>query len=640
MIVLGYRFSTRQLIIITIFVTIMIGAPSLLYPFGRDQGIHAYVGAAVLDGELPYRDVFVQKGPFGFFIHTFVTALLGRTTWGIRLFDLIWQSVGYVLLFHIARKRLTAPASLLVVLFTAVGYHAAGFWHTAHHEGFLTPLLLFAIWSYERGMAKSNQHWVWPVLSGTAVAATFWFKQTAAVYTIAFLIWVIIDSIKGKNYRILWWYVVGIGLLHLSMGILLVGNKMLLPMLEIYDYSFFIYPSLTPSMSALRTARLFFRWWNEYALITYPACLGLILILFDQKHRRKWLGLQIIMICQHCWGLSGQGKFWYYHWMSTLPFLALFTGLFYEKLTVRYPRPMIKIAIFIICLLLGRPLFNLSSQNWQFAFDKVTEREMELSYWQMLSTDIPSTIRDLTAEDDKIFVWGHYSILYYFSDRQNPTNFPMDIPLIVEGRFQERWQAEAISEIKKKPPQLILIATIDTNPLEIETSIEQLKYFKAFDEFLEEQYLFDFHMAEFQVFSQKTILNSTMATEFGTGIFLKDVLLRHARIEPDGEIIVSLHWVANQPLDKNYTVFVQVIDFSKPEVIAQNDSQPAWGRSPTSQWIPGESILDTHIITLPAALRAGSYELIVGLYDAETGERLINHSQAIDYYSALPLVVE
>jgi hypothetical protein len=90
----GHRLSAWQLVAIALSISFIIGAPSLLYPFGRDQGIHAYVGAAILDGNLPYRDVFVQKGPFGFLIHALITGLTGPTLWGIRLFDLVWQSLG------------------------------------------------------------------------------------------------------------------------------------------------------------------------------------------------------------------------------------------------------------------------------------------------------------------------------------------------------------------------------------------------------------------------------------------------------------------------------------------------------------------------------------------------------------------
>ena len=58
------------------------------------------------------------------------------------------------------------------------------------------------------------------------------------------------------------------------------------------------------------------------------------------------------------------------------------------------------------------------------------------------------------------------------------------------------------------------------------------------------------------------------------------------------------------------------------QLVAQHDSQPAVGLRPTVDWQPDERIQDQHIIALPADLPAGRYRLIVGLYDAQTGQRV------------------
>ncbi len=42
----------------------------------------------------------------------------------------------------------------------------------------------------------------------------------------------------------------------------------------------------------------------------------------------------------------------------------------------------------------------------------------------------------------------------------------------------------------------------------------------------------------------------------------------------------------------------------------------------TSAWQVGEILNDTHRLTLPADLKPGTYRIIVGLYDPQTGQRL------------------
>lgn len=634
----GHRLSAWQLFGITLVLTFIIASPSLLYPLGRDQGIHAYVGAEILNGNFPYRDVFVQKGPFGFLIYTVITGLTGPTTWGIRLFDLIWQTVGYGFLFAIARRRLSLIVSLLVVLLTAFAYHAAGFWHVAHHEGHLTPVLLFAVWGLDRVLAKDRNAGILIILSGAAVAATFWFKQTAGVYAVAMLIWVGIDAIRRRDFRLTWPFAFGIGLVFILMIAVLFFVGMLLPMLEVYDFSFFSYPALAPDKSFLRTWRRFFRWWNEYALITYPAFVGFVIVTVNKKRRDAWYGIQLLTLAS-IFSVYVQEKFWYYHWVSTLPFLALFAGVFFDALKARLSKFRSAVVFLLLIILLGRPLAQMSAENWLDAFAIVTGGPFE-SKWRDLSSEIPALLADLTEEDDPIFVWGDYTILYYFSERTNPTAYPMDLPLSAATKYQEKWQEDAIDDLRSKPPQLILLATSDSNEFEAEPSIDQLRYFPALEEMLTDQYVFDFHLGEFEVYSHQNVFKDQLDVAFGDQIVLKDASLRRENIVPGGELIVSLHWMPEKDIVKDYTVFVQLIDWSKPGVVAQNDSEPAWGRSPTSLWTPGISTWDTHIVFLPDDLHPGTYDLIVGLYNADTLERLPIADQTDDYYSIFQVVVD
>ena len=43
---------------------------------------------------------------------------------------------------------------------------------------------------------------------------------------------------------------------------------------------------------------------------------------------------------------------------------------------------------------------------------------------------------------------------------------------------------------------------------------------------------------------------------------------------------------------------------------------------PTSLWIPGETLVETVALTLPADLPPGDYTLALGLYDENSMERL------------------
>ena len=61
---------------------------------------------------------------------------------------------------------------------------------------------------------------------------------------------------------------------------------------------------------------------------------------------------------------------------------------------------------------------------------------------------------------------------------------------------------------------------------------------------------------------------------------------------------------------------------SDGQLVANHDGFPGNGRFPTSAWLPGITIPDTHTIALPPDLPAGEYLLKAGLYAPDTGQRL------------------
>ncbi|MCB9078788.1 MAG: glycosyltransferase family 39 protein [Anaerolineaceae bacterium] len=85
---------------------------------------------------------------------------------------------------------------------------------------------------------------------------------------------------------------------------------------------------------------------------------------------------------------------------------------------------------------------------------------------------------------------------------------------------------------------------------------------------------------------------------------------------------LQLFWQTNAPLTGRYKVFAQLLDASN-RLVAQSDSIPAAGQRPTTGWLPGEMIADTHHLSLPPDLPADQpYRLIAGLYDPASGQRL------------------
>jgi len=83
---------------------------------------------------------------------------------------------------------------------------------------------------------------------------------------------------------------------------------------------------------------------------------------------------------------------------------------------------------------------------------------------------------------------------------------------------------------------------------------------------------------------------------------------------------LALHWASRASTPRDYTVFVHLRN-EEGKVVAQADGPPLNGDYPTSYWTPGEAFVDQRVLEIQG-LPAGQYDLSVGLYLLDTGERL------------------
>jgi hypothetical protein len=99
-------------------------------------------------------------------------------------------------------------------------------------------------------------------------------------------------------------------------------------------------------------------------------------------------------------------------------------------------------------------------------------------------------------------------------------------------------------------------------------------------------------------------------------------LVAYTAEQGGGDLNLQLLWQAEMSLGGDYMVFVQLLS-PEGEVLAQRDSQPMGGERPTNTWRPGEYILDSHPLKLDGLYYTGEARLILGMYDPQTGQRLL-----------------
>ncbi|MCB9453220.1 MAG: hypothetical protein H6672_17445 [Anaerolineaceae bacterium] len=103
--------------------------------------------------------------------------------------------------------------------------------------------------------------------------------------------------------------------------------------------------------------------------------------------------------------------------------------------------------------------------------------------------------------------------------------------------------------------------------------------------------------------------------QYGDALRLLGVTLpAGTRYTPDAVLPVSLYWQGDDPLKRDYTVAWFVADSAGNPVVQGQDTQPAGGFPPTSQWLPDVPVWDNRALRLPQGLSPGTYNLWVRVY--------------------------
>lgn len=110
--------------------------------------------------------------------------------------------------------------------------------------------------------------------------------------------------------------------------------------------------------------------------------------------------------------------------------------------------------------------------------------------------------------------------------------------------------------------------------------------------------------------------------QFKEGISLEGFELSTNRIKKGEAIVLILYWKTAERIDRDYTVFVHLID-RDGNVVAGSDGQPKRGMLPTSKWRVSEFIMDPSILVVDEDAPIGNnFRLELGLYYAPTMARL------------------
>jgi hypothetical protein len=123
-----------------------------------------------------------------------------------------------------------------------------------------------------------------------------------------------------------------------------------------------------------------------------------------------------------------------------------------------------------------------------------------------------------------------------------------------------------------------------------------------------------------RVFTPPAIQHSFHA-DLGGQVKLLGYDLQRSRVQADQSLQLTLYWQATREMTASLTVFTHV-EGDQKQVWGQHDGLPGSGIKPTDTWIASEVVADRHVLIFDPSTPPGRYQLMVGMYDLASRDRL------------------
>ena len=467
-------------------VTVLLGWVTLLYPHGRDQGSYAYTGWRVLQGEVPYRDVFVFKPPSSVFMHVFANGLFGLDPSSIRIWDLGWVAATAVVIARFVHALGGSfQAGIWAGCLVPWLYFQVDYWNIAQTDGWM---LLPAVGAMLLLLQDRPWHWA---LGGALAGAAILFKYTALAFGLPLLclLWLVPDRRAMR----LGAFVGGCAALVGVTALWLVATG---AWAAFYDSQFDLVPNYVAGRRKNRTL-----WSTLELFVNLPAhkldvapLLAVALLgSIPAATRLARQGASVLLACVVATAVMvvAQGKFYDYHYLPLLLPAAIAGGVLLDAVRTALERWLPHFAaVGVLWLGLIGGLFALPwlgylreatsvldgtrtrAELWN-AVGRYRYKDYNVGQIERAAT----WIRENTTPDDPVFTWTYEPELNLRAERRQVSRFLYNYPFRVAWQVSD-YDAELEQALTATPPALIVIGSKDARSGVTGTSMDSVATMK------------------------------------------------------------------------------------------------------------------------------------------------------------------
>ncbi len=477
----------------------------LLFPFGRDQGIYALIGDGMLKGDVPYRDLWDFKPPGIYLVYAFAQGVFGKTMLAPRLVEVIGLVVVVACSARLSDTFFgSRTAGYLGGALAALMHAQMEFWHTGQPETFGGMLTMVALVLTGVEGKRARKTWRFAAV-GAVLGCAALLKPPlggAALVCAAYL--ATREQQRGDSSR------------AALRPVLAISAGFLVPILATaawfaarggFAALVWTMRDFTPGYTALgwegqHAAGMFYyallEVFFKFSALGAAGVIAAITTTPMNLREREGMFLVLGVIAVHVTGIAMQGKFFSYHYGSTLPLVALLAGLGLYKLWRRCLAGgaggvFAFVAFIAVCVAMRQAVTDLPQDFWdrsalrmRYLFSSHRNRD-ELEEELGTVADVSLTadravardLRGRTKGNAPVFVWGFEPIIYWLADRRPATRFIYDVPQRTSWE-RERARQDLMHDLRASPPAAIAVQHADVFPAVTGNSLDSARELLGF----------------------------------------------------------------------------------------------------------------------------------------------------------------